>query len=165
MKMPAMDKKADLRVIKTKKNIKESFIFLLENKSFKDITIQNIIDTALINRSTFYKYYKDKYDLAEQLSDEYIQQAKSYLKDRFKERKDQDLTYVVKKIYAHLIQQKSYILSLWKIETDIINVYRGFESLLKESCKEYLLTEHKTEEIIAGYHSCLYASVILTTIR
>lgn len=152
-------------MVKTKKNIKESFIFLLENKSFKDITIQNIIDTALINRSTFYKYYKDKYDLAEQLSDEYIQQAKSYLKDRFKETEDQDLVYVVKKIYAHLIQQKSYILSLWKIETDIINVYRDFESLLKESCKEYLLTEHKTEEIAADYHSSLYASVILTTIR
>ncbi len=37
--------------------------------------------------------------------------------------------------------------------------------LLKESCKEYLLKEHKTEEIIADYHSSLYASVILTTIR
>lgn len=153
--MPAMDKKADLRVVKTKKNIKESFIFLLENKSFKDITIQNIIDTALINRSTFYKYYKDKYDLAEQLSDEYIQQAKSYLKDRFKETKDQDLTYVVKKIYAHLIQQKSYILSLWKIETDIINVYRDFESLLKESCKDICLKSIEPKRllqiIIAAY--------------
>ncbi len=135
-------------MIKTKKNIKESFIFLLENKSFKDITVQNIIDTALINRSTFYKYYKDKYDLAEQLSDEYIQQAKSYLKDRFKETKDQDLTYVVKKIYAHLIQQKSYILSLWKIETDIINVYRDFESLLKESCKDICLKSIEPKRLL-----------------
>ncbi|WP_250227870.1 TetR family transcriptional regulator [Anaeropeptidivorans aminofermentans] len=82
-------------MIKTKKNVKESFVYLLENKSFKDITVQNIIDTALIKRPTFYKYYKDKYDLAEQLSDEYIQQAKSYLKDRFKEMEDQDLVYVV----------------------------------------------------------------------
>ena len=97
-------------MVKTKKNIKESFIFLLENKSFKDITIQNIIDTALINRSTFYKYYKDKYDLAEQLSDEYIQQAKSYLKDRFKETKDQDLTYVVKKLCSFNSAEILYII-------------------------------------------------------
>lgn len=44
----------DLRVIKTKKNIEESFLRLLEKKSFSEITVQNILDEALINRSTFY---------------------------------------------------------------------------------------------------------------
>ena len=52
----------DLRVIKTKKNIEESFLRLLEKKSFSEITVQNILDEALINRSTFYKHYSDKYD-------------------------------------------------------------------------------------------------------
>ena len=59
----------DLRVIKTKKNIEESFLRLLEKKSFSEITVQNILDEALINRSTFYKHYSDKYDLARLLSD------------------------------------------------------------------------------------------------
>ena len=58
----------DLRVIKTKKNIEESFLRLLEKKSFSEITVQNILDEALINRSTFYKHYSDKYDLARLLS-------------------------------------------------------------------------------------------------
>ena len=38
----------DLRVIKTKKNIEESFLRLLEKKSFSEITVQNILDEALL---------------------------------------------------------------------------------------------------------------------
>lgn len=160
-----MNGKTDLRVVKTKKNIRESFISLLENKSFNEITVQNILDTALINRSTFYKYYRDKYDLAEQLSSEYITLSESYLSDRFKEMTEDDLVIVVRKIYAHLLNKKTYIMALWKIETDKIHVYRDFEILLKNSCKNYLLIHHKTEEIKADYYGSLYASIILTTIK
>ena len=58
-----MNKKTDLRILKTRENIKTSFINLLLVKNFKDITVQNIIDEALIGRSTFYDHYYDKYDL------------------------------------------------------------------------------------------------------
>jgi AcrR family transcriptional regulator len=156
--------KTDLRVIKTRKNIRESFIALLQHKHFNDITVQNILDTALINRSTFYKYYKDKYDLAEQLAAEYMDLSKSYLDERFHEITDDNLTYTVKKIYTHLLEQKSFILALWKIETDTVNVRYDFEMLLKERCKNHLLSA-KSEESMADYYSSLYASIILTTIQ
>lgn len=65
----------DLRVIKTKKNIEQSFLRLLEKRSFSEITVQNILDEALINRSTFYKHYSDKYDLARLLSDRMFSSA------------------------------------------------------------------------------------------
>ena len=51
----------DLRVIKTKKHIEDALIDLLYQKDFHAITVQDILDTALINRSTFYKHYADKY--------------------------------------------------------------------------------------------------------
>lgn len=38
----------DLRVIKTKRNIEESFIYLLGQKDFYKITVQDILDKALI---------------------------------------------------------------------------------------------------------------------
>ena len=47
-----MQNRTDLRVIKTKANIKNTFIELLLKKDFTQITIQNILDQALINRST-----------------------------------------------------------------------------------------------------------------
>lgn len=55
----------DLRVYRTKKSICDAFVRLLERKGFQAITIQDIADEAMINRSTFYAHYTDKYDLLE----------------------------------------------------------------------------------------------------
>jgi AcrR family transcriptional regulator len=52
-----MLKKTDLRVIRTKKMIKESFIDLIQEKGYESITIRDIADHALINRATFYLHY------------------------------------------------------------------------------------------------------------
>lgn len=59
--------KTDLRVLKTRRAIREAFAQLLEEKPFASITVQNIIDRALVNRKTFYNHFRDKYDLAEQV--------------------------------------------------------------------------------------------------
>lgn len=67
-----MAKKTDLRVVKTQKLIKEAFISLIGKKGFKAITIQDIAEEALINRATFYLHYQDKYDLLEQISNNYL---------------------------------------------------------------------------------------------
>ena len=55
--------KNDLRVIKTRREIENAMIVLLQQKSFEKITVQNILDVALVNRSTFYQHYADKYAL------------------------------------------------------------------------------------------------------
>lgn len=47
----------------TQKAIVESFMELLQKKSLDKITVKDIIETAEINRNTFYYYYKDIYDL------------------------------------------------------------------------------------------------------
>jgi len=57
--------KKDLRVQKTLHAIDQAIIALLQKKSFESITIQDISNEAMINRGTFYSYYKDKYELIE----------------------------------------------------------------------------------------------------
>jgi len=64
--------KVDRRVLKTKRAIKETFLDLMYEKGFESITIQQIIDGALINRSTFYAHYRDKYDLRDKIENELI---------------------------------------------------------------------------------------------
>ena len=51
----------DLRVKKTKKALNESFVALLNEKSFDDITVNELCDRAGIRRATFYKHYADKF--------------------------------------------------------------------------------------------------------
>lgn len=60
----------DARVRYTKMIIKESFVELLKLKQLNKITVKEVCDLAEINRSTFYKYYKDVFDLFDKLTDE-----------------------------------------------------------------------------------------------
>lgn len=56
----------DLRVVKTLKQIDEALLDNLSETPFDKITVDQLCQTAMINRSTFYKYYKSKSDLMDQ---------------------------------------------------------------------------------------------------
>lgn len=64
--------KVDLRVLKTRKAIKEAFLKLIQTKGYEKITIQDIAEEAMINRNTFYLHYVDKPSLMESLCEESI---------------------------------------------------------------------------------------------
>lgn len=51
------------------KHINATVFKLLNDYHFDEITIQKICDNAEINRSTFYRYFQDKYDLLFSLPD------------------------------------------------------------------------------------------------
>ena len=55
--------KEDLRIIKTRNALREALVTLMKDKQFEEIKISDICDTALVNRSTFYAHYEDKYEL------------------------------------------------------------------------------------------------------
>ena len=58
-----MRQKQDLRVIKTQNLLYNTLSELLRKKAFEEIKVSDICQSALINRSTFYSHYEDKYEL------------------------------------------------------------------------------------------------------
>ncbi len=62
--------KSDLQVQRTRKLIQEAFIGLTVEKGYDLVTVQDIVDRAMINRSTFYRHYLDKDDLLSKYMDE-----------------------------------------------------------------------------------------------
>ncbi|MDP4153759.1 MAG: TetR/AcrR family transcriptional regulator [Bacillota bacterium] len=68
-----MSSNNDLRVVKTRRLIIDAFVKLLDEKGFKNITVNDISDKAMINRSTFYLHYMDKFDLLQKLVNEAIE--------------------------------------------------------------------------------------------
>ena len=64
--------RTDARVRYTKKIIKESFFELLKKNPVNQITVKSICELSELNRTTFYKYYTDPYDLLKQIENEFI---------------------------------------------------------------------------------------------
>ncbi len=52
-----------------KKIISAAFYELLQKYSIEDISVSQIVRTAEVSKPTFYRYYRDKYDLLNQMFD------------------------------------------------------------------------------------------------
>jgi AcrR family transcriptional regulator len=57
-----VEKRTDLRVIKTYMALTDAFWQLLGDKKFEDITVNELCDRAMVRRATFYKHFSDKYE-------------------------------------------------------------------------------------------------------
>ena len=73
--------KTDARTQYTKKVIRKCFFTLLKEKPLNKITVKSICEQAQINRTTFYRYYSDSYDLMEKLETELLDSFQSYVRD------------------------------------------------------------------------------------
>lgn len=60
----------DLRVRRTRKMLQQAFFECTAEKGFAALTVRDITERAMVNRSTFYRHYLDKYDLLEQYLNE-----------------------------------------------------------------------------------------------
>lgn len=67
-----MDNKENQRTKLTKMLFKDAMINLLEKKSLYDITVTELCQKAELNRSTFYKYYENVYDVFADIEQELI---------------------------------------------------------------------------------------------
>lgn len=148
----------DLRVIKTRKNIEASLIRLLDEKDFHSITVQDLLDMALINRSTFYKHYSDKYALAEEMCRNVFAIFTKEVEQRFQCTSSEDAFAVVKQLYFQLSKRRVEILALFQIHTESIHLY--------DDMFEYLKARFQKEKgADADYLATLYASLVMTMIK
>ena len=71
--MTSQPKATDRRVLRTKKNIRQTFLQLLSEKSLTQLTVKELSEQADINRKTFYMYYSNIEDILSELEDELVQ--------------------------------------------------------------------------------------------
>lgn len=65
----------DYRIEKTKRSIYNAFIELRAGKPLEKLTVKELCEKAQINKSTFYVYYHDVYDLSDKIKNEVISEV------------------------------------------------------------------------------------------
>lgn len=63
----------DKRVIKTKRNLKQTLLRLIKETPLEKITVTQICKEAETSRITFYTYYEDKYALVAEMLDDAVE--------------------------------------------------------------------------------------------
>ena len=114
-------KKEDLRVRKTKANLYKGLIELMQEKECEDIKVIDICKQSLINRSTFYDHFNDKFELL----NSFMNDLKIELLEHLKESKN--LKYKTIKEYFIIIVKE-----LFTYINKNINVY-SILSIIKKN--------------------------------
>ncbi len=67
------------RIMLTKKLLKDSLTEMLNSQSIYHISIRELCEKAGINRSTFYKYYGNQFDLLEEMEKDLLEATENFL--------------------------------------------------------------------------------------
>lgn len=147
-------KKLDRRVVKTKKAIRNAFAKLLSEKNINDITIQDIADTADINRKTFYNYYSNIYQIVDEIENEIVTAFATAIQnvDFNRDMKEpyvifSKLTTIINSdidFYAHLLKLDSNFSLFSKIIT-------ALKDKAKESFSSQIVIEDSKLEFMVDY--------------
>jgi AcrR family transcriptional regulator len=117
--------KVDPRVVRTRRLLIDAYLSLQSEKSFDDITIQDITTRATVNRATFYAHFSDKYALLDDVIREGFRQT---LQHRLGSQPDLTQGYLRRLFLAvtdHLIV----------VQTQCQRSYQMFESLIEAQIK------------------------------
>lgn len=107
----------DRRTRRTKQILKDHFIYLVMEHGYKNVSVKDIVDRADYNRSTFYHYYKDKEDLADELVTEMLGKMEESFQRPFNSKTDVEVTTLTPKnlaLFEHIFENKEFY-SLLKI--------------------------------------------------
>ena len=150
-----MSGKEDLRIIKTRRNIESTFISLLENFSFEQITVKQILEDALISKGTFYAHYQDKYDLAEKMVSAALEEFRVGMKERLaillSGKKQREIWLSLQKTTQTVLPR---LMLLKKIRTDKIDVDKSMKVIIREEYLAFQSAQGKNSP-----HSALRAQI------
>lgn len=132
-----MKKKEDLRIIKTKNNLYRGLLELMKDKTFEEIKVSEICNQSLVNRSTFYDHFTDKYELLQSLIEDLKNELTECLVVSIKsdELKDYYME-LIKVLLEHIDKNKDIYSSVIKINSNSIARDMMTNSILDSVSKE-----------------------------
>lgn len=144
-----MNEKTDLRIIKTKKLLYETLENLMKSQAFEEIKVSDICTHAMINRSTFYAHYADKYELLAA----YINDLKNSLAHELE--KNQNIRNskeyyleMIKLLLDHIEQKKETYVSIMIYNRNSITIDILYDVINKDIIKQIQESKEITKDSI-----------------
>jgi len=137
--MSIIDNYTDRRIIKSKRAMKDALVSLMQGKDFKDITISDIVESAELNRGTFYKHYQYKEDILNEIIDEVITDLIESYREPYKDIdifEVNNLTTSAITIFDHVSKYANFYSLIF--QSDTLN---GFEHKLCNVLKDLALND------------------------
>lgn len=146
--------KTDLRVIKTKKAIRNAFAELLSEKDIQKITIKDIADAAVINRKTFYNYYAGVYSVVDEIENEIIMAFIDALRDADFKQLLHEPYEIFKKLTTIINSDFDFYSHLMKMDSNtslISKIIQALEVNIKKSFSEQISMNKFTLDLVFDY--------------
>lgn len=138
----------DRRVRRTKKLLFNSLTKLMLQKKINKISVTELTELADVNRSTFYLYYKDIYDMIDKIETEMFNELSAQLKK----------LYMPESTYENILSFFIYVFEFIRENSDFCKVLLGREgdSTFLNKFKEAIIDSQPPVATINGIGSRYY---------
>lgn len=165
--MSKVEPGVDKRVRKTRSALKDSLISLMQEKDFRDISVTDIVETADVNRGTFYRHFQYKEELLEEL----IEEVLADLVRSYREPYENVEIFDVRELTASAIKIFEHVAGHSRFYTMIIksNALPGFQNRICQELKNLYLKDlfpadrnvQSNSALFASYHSYAIFGMIM----
>lgn len=155
----------DLRVRKTRHQIREALLDLLEEQSFENITISQLAKKAMISRSTFYDHYPDKYALVDAMYEEIREQFEILTQVYFNTNHTDYHLDLAQDILNYVLENARLFRILLSDRLPSKNLFLIFQEILEPRCMEYLERNPNKHQLDNRLIVQIYSSIIFLSLQ
>jgi len=160
-------KKDDLRTIKTKHLIKSTFLTLMKEKGYQNITVTDISEKALINRKTFYSHYDSIEALYLEITMEYLRllDFSNLFAHKQIDLAHSDFMTIAVSLLSKISEEKDVFLILMNDSTNSIfneklKEFFGYSLSRSQALTEYAAEKKVPAELLLNIYSSIFLEIV-----
>ena len=127
------EKKESRKTRYTRMVLQDSLFELMRKKPITKITIKELCENADINRTTFYAYYTDQYDLLRKIEDETLSWVKEALSNLISQTDKYETMKILEGIFQYFTENSRHLQTLMSEQGDINFQKQLFTLIYQES--------------------------------
>ena len=130
-----MERKEDRRSRRTKKLLVQALTELMGKKSINEITVKELTNLADVNRGTFYIYYRDIYDMLEQIENSILEMIREMVAEGEEGEIVQETKAYLLKLFSYIEENQGIVRILLSENGDMNFLHRMNEVVRERSRK------------------------------